>query len=144
MYIPPLTPNILAYLALFSWPLVAIFLYLSRPVVPATLWTILGAQLLLPVGTNFKFEMVPLLDKTSIPNLCALFGCMIVAGRRVRLGSFGLTEVLIAGFVIFPVITSLLNGDPIEVGGTVLPGVGIYDGLSALLSQFIVLIPFFI
>ena len=41
-------------------------------------------------------------------------------------------------------VTSLLNTDPIYIGQSVIPGVGLYDGLSAVLSQFIVLIPFLI
>jgi hypothetical protein len=145
MYLPPVTPNLFAYMVVVLWPLAAVFIYRSRPLVPATLWTILAAQLLLPVGTNFKFEMIPQLDKTSIPNLCALFGCLVVTGRSLQLGrKIGLAELLLVGFVVFPVVTSLLNGDPVEFGGTILPGVGLYDGLSAALGQFIFLLPFFL
>jgi hypothetical protein len=140
-----MTPNWFAFCALIVWPLVAIALYASRPVVQATSWTLLGAQLLLPVGTFFKFEMVPQLDKASIPSLCALLGCMFMTGKAVKpLRKFGPVEILIAMYLVGPVITSLLNSDPIVVGGTVLPGVGVYDGLSAGLSQFIILIPFFL
>jgi hypothetical protein len=140
-----MTPNWVAYLALIIWPLVAIALYASRPVVQATLWTFLGAQLLLPVGTSFKFQMIPQFDKASITSLCALVCCMFVTGKAVKpLRKVGLVEVLIAMNLVGPVITSLLNSDPIVVGGTILPGVGVYDGLSAGLSQFIILIPFFL
>ena len=140
-----MTPNWFAFFALIVWPLVAIALYATRPVVQATLWTLLGAQLFLPVGTSFKFEMIPQFDKASIPSLCALLGCMFMTGKAVKpFRKFGPVEILIAMYLIGPVITSLLNGDPIVVGGTVLPGVGVYDGLSAGLSQFIILIPFFL
>jgi hypothetical protein len=140
-----MTPNWFAVFALILWPAVALCLYVSRPVVQATLWTILGAQLLLPVGTSFKFAMVPQLDKNSIPSLCALFGCMLATGRIVQLWrKFGAVEYLIGIYLVGPLITSLLNGDPIYVGSTVLPGVGAYDGLSAALAQFIFLIPFFL
>ena len=137
------TPNSFAVFVLFSWPIASIFLYRLAPVVSATLWTILAAELLLPYGTTFKFEMMPQLDKFSIPTICALVGCMIVTRRRVQLiNNFGLTEVLICSFLVGPVITSLLNGDAIHFGSTTLPGVGIYDGLSALLTQLVTLIPF--
>jgi hypothetical protein len=136
-------PNWLAVFALVVWPVVAIALYASRPVVQATIWTILAAQLLLPVGTFFKFAMIPQLDKYSIPSFCALVGCMAVTGRALRIWrTFGPTEILIVMYVAGPVVTSLLNGDNIYVGTSVLPGVGIYDGLSAALSQFITLVPF--
>jgi hypothetical protein len=145
MYTPIATPNLLAILAIVLWPIVAVYFYRTKPLVLATIWTILAADLLLPVRTAFKFEMIPLLDKYSIPSLCALVGCMAVAKRPLRLWTtFGLTEMLFFFVLIGPVITSLLNGDPVGLGGTVLPGVGIYDGLSAFLSQFIALIPFLV
>ena len=74
-----MAPNWFASFALIVWPLVAIWLYASQPVVQATIWTILAAELLLPVGTFFKFAMIPQLDKSSIPSLCALLGSMFVA-----------------------------------------------------------------
>ena len=43
-----------------------------------------------------------------------------------------------------PFITSQLNTDQIIVGGRVLPGVGTYDALSAVVGEFIFLIPFFL
>jgi hypothetical protein len=141
----PITPNSFAILVLWLWPVAAIIFYSSKPVVPATLWTILAADLLLPVGTSFKFAMIPELDKFSIAAFCALVGCMIVTKRRLQLSNnFGLTEVVIFTFIASPVITSLLNGDTLVYGSTVLPGVGIYDGLSAALGQFVTLIPFFL
>ncbi len=139
------TPNLFASSALVLWPLVSIFLYRLKPLSQATIWTILAGQLLLPVGTFFKLEMVPQFDKSSIPNLCALLGCMIVSGRLLRLwNKFGFTEAMLCTYIVSPVITSLINEDTIIIGGTVLPGVGIYDGLSALLSQLVALIPFFL
>src|ERR1700731_298205 len=114
-----ITPNLFASLALILWPLVPLLLFRLKPLVPAILWTILAGQLLLPVGTSFKFEMVPQFDKNSIPSLCALVACMIVAGRPLRLWSkFGVTEILLCAYLASPVLTSLLNGDPVVVGGT--------------------------
>jgi hypothetical protein len=138
-------PNLTAYLALIFWPLVAVLLYRFKPPAQATLWTILAAQLLLPVGTFFKFEMIPQFDKNSIPSLCALIGCMVVARRRLHLwNGFGFLEMLLCTYLASPIVTSLLNGDPVGIGRTVLPGVGIYDGLSAMLSQLVTLVPFFL
>ncbi len=138
-------PNSFAYLALIVWPLVAIALYATRPVVQATLWTMLGAQLLLPVGTFFKIEMIPQFDKYSIPSLCVLVGCMFATARPIRLWrKFGAVEALMLVFLFSPVVTSLLNSDPIYIGQSVIPGTGLYDGLSAALGQFIVLIPFLV
>jgi hypothetical protein len=136
-------PNSFAFFSLIAWPLIALWLYLSRPVGKATVWTILAGYLLLPVGTFFKIEMVPQFDKVSVPNLCALVGCILFAGRPLRfLGRMGVVEILLLLFVVGPLVTSLLNGDPIVIGNKVVTGVGAYDGFSALLFQLIILIPF--
>jgi hypothetical protein len=141
------TPNWFATIALMSWPLVATWLFRTRPVNQAILWTILGGMLLLPVKAIIKLAPgIPQLDKISIPNLAALAGCILVAGRPLRLWSrIGLAEVLLLGFVIGPIITSTLNGDSIRIGGGItLPSVDYYDGVSAALSQLIFLVPFFL
>jgi hypothetical protein len=140
-----INPNWVAYLALLIWPVVALFLYSKLPVGRATLWTILGAYLLLPVGAEIKFAGVPAFDKQSIPNLSALICCTIFTGRfpRFRRG-FGLAEVLILLLLIGPFITSMLNTDAIRIGKTTLPGVGSYDALSASVEELIFILPFFV
>ena len=45
-------PNIIAYLALFSWPIVAILLFRLLPLQKALVWTIIGGYLLLPNRTK--------------------------------------------------------------------------------------------
>ena len=59
-----MTPNWFSTFAFVLWPMVAFFLYLTRPANQATLWTILGGWLLLPAGVAIKFEMVPQFDKS--------------------------------------------------------------------------------
>jgi hypothetical protein len=140
-----IAPNIFAYVALLSWPLVALMLYTFRPIAQATIWTILGAFLLLPVGVNIKFEMIPQFDKDSIPNICVLVGYISLFRGQKRLRSgFGFVELLIGIYLVSPFITSSLNNDPIAIGETILPGVGSYDGFSASLSQLIFFLPFLI
>lgn len=140
-----MTPNWFSTFALVLWPIVAFFLYQTRPVNQATLWTILGGWLLLPVGVAIKFEMIPPFDKISIPNLAALIGCLLVLRRSPRLWyGFGLPEVLLVMWVIGPFITSELNTDPLAYGPTALLGETQYDALSAVVAQFILLIPFFL
>jgi len=137
--------NPVTVLALLFWPVVALWLYKTRPIGQATLWTILGAYLLLPVGADIKFEMIPQLDKSSIPNLAAFLGCMIVLRKPIRFWKgFGLAELLILMLIICPFITSELNGDETVSGGVVSPGVGAYDAASTVIAQFIVLLPFFL
>src|SRR5262245_16477549 len=140
-----LTPNWIATSALLLWPVVAFILYQIRPVNQATLWTILGGQLLLPVAANFKFEMIPQLDKVSIPNLAALIGCIVVLRRPPRLWHrVGLAEYLLLMLLIGPFVTSEMNTDSLIYGTRVLPAQTHYDAFSAVVGQIILLIPFFL
>ena len=139
------TPNWFAYFALLISPGVVFFLFSRLPVGPAIMWTILGAFLLLPVGTEIKFAGVPGFNKETIPNLAALICCAVVTGRSPKIfRGFGFAEGLIVVLLVGPFITSILNSDPIRIGITYLPGVGPYDALSAAVAQFIFMIPFFL
>lgn len=131
--------------ALLLWPIVALWLYKSRSLPQATLWTILGAYLLLPVGGSIKFEMIPALDKYSVPNLAALAGFVVVTRGWPRvLGGLGLGGLLILGFLFGPFITAELNGDPVVLAAKTLPAETHYDALSAVVGQLLFLIPFFL
>jgi hypothetical protein len=139
------TPNLIAYAALLTWPIVSLVLYRLFQPKQATIYCILGGYLLLPVGTFIKIEMIPQFDKNSIPSLCALFACIVILGRRLRLWrGFGIAGLLVLTVLFGPVVSSLLNTDDIVMGGRFLPAVGLYDGVSALISQIIALIPFFL
>src|SRR5689334_18582543 len=114
--------NLVTIFALLSWPLVALCLYKTRPISRATLWTILGAYMLLPVGADIKIAMIPAFDKSSIPNLAALFGCVFVCRKSIRFSNgIGLAELLIVTLLIGPFITSEFNNDQIIMGGKILP-----------------------
>jgi hypothetical protein len=135
--------NLVTVSALLLWPAVALWLYKTRPVGQATLWTILGGYLLLPVGAYLKLPMVPLFDKNSIPSFAALFGCAVVARRSIKYSNgLGVAEFLIVALLVCPFITCELNSDPVLQGDSILPGLGIYEAGSVLISQLVTLIPF--
>jgi len=131
--------------ALLIWPVVALYLYSKLPVSQATLWTILGGYLLLPTDLQIKYKMIPAFDKVTIPSLAALIGCMFVARRLPKFfHGFGIAEVLVLSILIGPFVTSMLNGDPVRAGNGFLPGVGPYDAGSAMIFNFIFILPFFL
>jgi len=139
------TPNWFAYAALAFWPVVAIGLYFKLSVGRATLWTILGAQLLLPVHASIKFEGIPQFDKFSIPNLAALVGCLLVIKRPSQIWTgLGFVGIFIFMNLISPFITAELNTDPIFLANKIIPAETHYDALSAVALQFLLLIPFFL
>jgi hypothetical protein len=142
-----MTQTWFATIALLSWPLVALWLFRALPLNQAIVWTILGGLLLLPVGAAVKLAPgIPQLDKISIPSLAAVFGCILTTRRLPRLWhGIGLAEILLLGLLTGPFITSELNGDAILTeGGIVLPPVDHYDGLSAVVAQFLFILPFFL
>ncbi len=140
-----MTGNWFSIIVLLMWPLVAVYLYKTMPVANATVWTILGGTLLLPSEIAIKFAMIPPLDKNSIPNVCALIGCWLLAPRPEKLKSRSwIVDGLIALYLISPLITSALNNDPIVIGDRVLPGVDSYDGISAVLGQLWIFLSFFV
>jgi hypothetical protein len=138
-----MTGNWFAAVAILAWPMLALALFRTKPPVEAIVWIILAALLLLPAGVAIKLPMIPAIDKNSVPNVCAFVGCLFLVPRRRRRSSgFGLVELLAIMLIIAPVVTSTLNNDTIVIGDRVLPGVGYYDGISALLSQLLIFLPF--
>ena len=90
--------------------------------------------------------MVPQIDKGSIASFSALLGCLFF-GRRKLDGAttrFGLVEILIILAVVSPIITSELNPDNLVIGGRFIPGVSLYDAISAAQAAVIALIPFWL
>lgn len=134
-----------AVAALLLWPIASLCIF-ARSLTPSRglIWTVLGAQLLLPVGAAIKFQMIPPIDKVTVANFSALAGCLIFArGKPAGTSNrFGLVEILLLVYIVSPIITSQLNPDNIFIGGRFIPGVGLYDALSAAESALITLIPF--
>src|SRR5262249_35225398 len=56
----------------------------------------------------------------------------------------GIAELLVLMSLTGPFITSELNGDPIFLANRTLPAESHYDAVSAVVRQFIILIPFFL
>lgn len=135
-------PNTVAYAALLIWPLatLAIFAYM-RPA-HAVVWSLLAGYLILPVKTSFDFPGVPALDKTSIANLSTFTGAVMFAGiRSVKLPREWWLKMLMAAYLVSPMLTSLGNQDSLSFGGIILPRLTPYDGFSASAYKAIDLMP---
>jgi len=113
------------------------------PVTRAILWSIVGAFLLLPKGTMVDLPMIPPLDKVTMPNMATFFVCLFVLGKRVPLlPSVGKARGLMLIYIISPFITALLNSDPVITGPAYIKGMNSYDALSAVIRQFLFVLPF--
>ncbi|MDA9095804.1 hypothetical protein N9J88_05360 [Porticoccaceae bacterium] len=136
-------PNSFAYLTLIIWPLVATWLYKKNKVIPATFWTIVGGYLLLPVGVDFDFPLIPALNKATIPAIMAFFGCKYLARVKISLlPPGGLERNLIILFFIGSVGMVFTNGDAINEINRFIPGLSYRDTVSVILSQGLLLLPF--
>ncbi|MBR0725043.1 hypothetical protein [Bradyrhizobium manausense] len=131
--------------ALLSWPLVTFAIFAcSSTIGRALIISFVSAQLFLPVGAAIKISMLPAIDKASVTSLSALAACFVYSKRWTSAAwpKFGLVELLLLMSLVGPIVTSILNGDNIIIGVRFLPGVGLYDALSAAEAAFISLVPF--
>ena len=147
-------PNVLAYLVLFSWPLVALILFRLMPVNKAIIWTMLVGYLFLPNETGFKLPMLPMVDKYLLPTLCAMTLALIVSERQAEGGvrRFSLPGsggrliliILFAMMFIGPFFTAMYNKIPIIAGPRFIPGLRLYDAFSMISAILVGVLPFFI
>ena len=138
-------PNIIAYLALALWPVVAWKSWQRLDRGQALIWTILGGYLLLPPIAAFNFPVIPDLDKSTIPNIAAVVCALWLMGDRISfMPQSWLGRVLILIYVLMPFGTALTNADPLVFREKVIPGLRIYDSFASIAYQAIALAPFFL
>ncbi|MEQ9258491.1 MAG: hypothetical protein RIG84_05290 [Roseovarius sp.] len=129
-------------------------MFRTLPLQRAIVWSLLGGYLLLPPRTDIDLPLVPDFNKTTIPNLCALALCILIARRRVQIWpKHRVMQALLVLFVFGTIATVLTNREPlifssirdagpIHIVDAQLPGLRLLDMLSILSEQMIVLIPF--
>ena len=137
--------NGFAYFVLVAWPLIALYLYRSNTIQVASLWTILGGFMFLAVKTEIDLPMIPPLGKDTVPVISALIGILFVKNKRLPLfKGLGNLKYLVFLIVAVPFITAGLNGEAVDVGWRYVSGLTYYDGLSSVINQCLLIIPFFI
>src|SRR5215208_6160324 len=96
-------PNGFAYFSLVFWPLVAVSLFSCLSPTKAIVATILGAQLLLPVGAMIKVTALPAIDKISVATIPALIGWLACRETdRPRPERFRIINILILLYLLSP------------------------------------------
>ena len=137
--------NLFAYVVLFMWPIFSIWLYKTKTIQVASIWTILGGFMVLPAGTFVDFPLIPPLGKNSIPALAAIIGCWQVKRRKITyFSNKGFINILVVFMFVGPLLTVLLNGDRVIVGGRILPGLNFHDAISTTIPKILYITPFFI
>lgn len=158
-------PNSLAFLVVFSYPLVAFaFFKLFRlPVAAAT--TIIAGYLLLPTRAELDLPALPALDKHMIPALATILCVSFIGFSRSahsRVSSLQLKNarefkalngwipqdrwavILLTALVASSLLTSLSNRDAVVLGEKIIKGIRTYDMMSAALGMIIMLVPLLI
>jgi hypothetical protein len=156
--------NALAYLALVLWPGVVVVMFRTLSLERALIWSILGGYMVLPQVSAINLPGIPSLDKVTIPNLTAFAACVAIWGRMPSLMPVSwVGRALMVAFLISPSFTVLTNLNPIQFGlddlgglriidfeGIAedglpgLPGLRMYDSLSVLAGQVLLMLPFFL
>lgn len=148
----------IAPLALLSWPIVVIILFLRTSAPVAVAVAVIGGYLLLPVQPAYDLPLLPPIDKETLPAFAALVMALIIGRKRPgprQDPQPGAPEtlpgwiprstgarLLIALLFVGAFLNVLTNQDVLVYGPTVLPPIGLYNGFSASLGVFMMLIPF--
>lgn len=159
-------PNTLAYIVVFSYPLIVLLLFRKLPLPRALVWSILGGYLFLPERVELDLPALPSLDKSTIPALSAALMVWIYRDRPTRAREGGrqsegqpthqrtsqpahirrqggrLMLLLLMIVTVAPFATYYFNREPVVWGPTVLPPMRLYDSFSMVLATFMAFIPF--
>lgn len=137
--------NTFAYVVLTAWPLLAIYFYRTKNIQLASLLTIIGGFMFLAAKTEVDLPMIPPLGKDTVPIISALFCILLIKNRRIPLfKGLGKIKFLVILYIFIPFITALLNSNAVISGGSYLRGLSYYDGLSLVINQGLLVLPFFI
>lgn len=137
-------PNALAYIALFAWPIAAIWIFKRKPVQDAVILLILLPFLFLPEKVGVDLPGIPPLDKKSIPILM-LWLLLSVGKNKIQIFSMPndkLGKVLLISLFLYPVVTWLGNRDAYYFGPLYFPALTFTGDLislefSAFCTQFL-------
>ena len=138
-------PNGFAYIALFSWPLVSLWLFATRPAGQAAAISVVVSFLFLPSRTAVDLPFLPALDKVTVSGIALLVLAFAFAGDRMRIVPAGRIPKLLF-LLLFggAVMTMAKNTDILIYGPTILPAQRLYDALSYSIQTLLVVIPFLV
>lgn len=138
-------PNSFAYIALLAWPLLAVLFYRRFDALTASFITIVGGYMFLPAATVIDLPLVPALGKNEIAAISAVLGCILI--KNIKIYFWGITNLqkfLITTLMVIPFINIFFNNEPVFNGEIFIKGLTPYDAISAVINQYIFLIPYLI
>lgn len=131
-------PNLFAYIALLSWPLIIFYFFRKKGIVSGILLSMLGAAMFLPAGFNIDPPLLPALDKFSITTI-TIMGFLILYKKQIGFSALPIIiKILFIAFLLSPFMTAMTNSERYFY----LPGLSLYDGLSYFVANFLEILPF--
>ena len=161
-------PNLFSYVALFLlFPILSVIIFRRLPIGYAIVVVLLMGLLLLPERLAFDLVGFPALDKTTVPAICVLLLSSLAArfsSQKIRFRSeaggrsesaislapkqrgwkLSLIDVLLALYLVAPLLTAWFNQDPVAVGPYFLKGLGWREAFSDFISALLICIPFLV
>jgi hypothetical protein len=137
-------PNILSYLVFFLWVPFCFWGMRRWPPAKATAILFFAGLLFLPERVSFKLPGVPKFDKPAIIILWIFVALLVFHRQRFRTAPFSWQFKWCAGLMLGgAVFTVLLNGDPISIGSSYIPGHQPYDAVHIVVrSTLVSILPF--
>ncbi|WP_246098695.1 hypothetical protein [Paracoccus laeviglucosivorans] len=135
-----------ALMMLLIWPIVTSVIFSRMDKQKALVWTIVSGYLILPPLIEIDLPLIPGINKSMIPALCAalmLFLRRDPMGKGPSAPEMGMvvTILLVMNFTS-PMLTTFTNPDTLFDGINVRPGMSITQGMADTLLVFMQLLPF--
>jgi hypothetical protein len=130
--------NIFAYIIIYAWPLVTLYLLNKYKLIKGALISLIAAYTLLPALFTIDLPGLPAFDKFSI-TILTIVAYMIIKGNRFGINSLSMgPKIAVFLFVFAPLATALTNGESYMF----ISGLKLYDGISMVINNVIYVIPF--
>ena len=120
--------NTFSYIVLMAWPLLSIYIFMTRKAIDATFLVIVGGWLLLPEKVNIDIQYFPSLNKISIPAITAILLTIFIKKKIPSLlPKDNVVKALVLVVILGPIFTFVDNQNPIFNGARWVRGLSVYD-----------------
>lgn len=130
---------------LFSWPIISILLFINLSFERAIIWSIILPFMILPVGSGVDLPILPILDKTTIPNITLIILSIIFSNQIFSIfPKDKITFILFLIILLIPFFTAITNSDPIIFPLGYIPEMTIKSTINAFIITFVTVAPFIV
>lgn len=129
-------PNLLAHIALFGWPLAAIWIFKNKRITTAVILMFLIPYMWLPYGMRLDLPLIPPIDKWTLPAVMAFLILKLTDRSYKLLPESGFLTIIFVMTFVYPIFTTYTNGDVLNYAGTIRPAMSFADIISLTFTNF--------